>query len=118
MQIPWDHLSSSTPTERTELGRLFFFRFYNPQTLNALAQLSSCSLFSSTLVVATAQLSSPRQQPFSRFSNTPGTLVLDSITTLSQLLELHSHSPVSFHPTNSSQFTWCHSQTFLPHPLP
>lgn len=40
-QMPCDHLSSSTPTDRGELGQIFFSCFYNPQTLTALIQLSS-----------------------------------------------------------------------------
>lgn len=40
-QMPCDHLSSSTPTDRGELGQIFFSCFYNPQTPKALTQLSS-----------------------------------------------------------------------------
>lgn len=40
-QMPCDHLSSLTPTDRGELGQVFFSCFYNPQTLKALTHLSS-----------------------------------------------------------------------------
>lgn len=111
-QMPCDHLSSSTPTDRGELGQIFFSCFYNPQTLKALTQLSSSFRFlsSSSLEVATAKLATS----LSLTNPSPQ----DTLLHPSPLqLCFHSHS-VSFYPINSSQLTSSHSQASLTQPSP